>query len=145
MYAGGRPNPIAALLNRLTTAMISAGLAPRRLVTLEVTGRRSGRRLATPVVVADLEGERYLVAMLGPATQWVRNAQAADGRAVLRHGHRNPVRLEEVPVDQRGPVLNRYLALAPGARAPFAVDRDAPLEAFSAIAPDYPVFRVLAD
>ncbi len=145
MYAAGRPNCIAALFNRATTCASSAGLAPRRLVTLEVPGRRSGRLLATPVVVADVAGERYLVAMLGPTTQWVRNVRAAGGRAVLRHGRRTSVTLEEVPVDRRAPVLKRYLALAPGARAHFAVDRGAPESAFAAVAADYPVFRIVAD
>ena len=33
-----------------------------------------------------LNGERYLVSMLGNDAAWVRNLRAADGSAVLRHG-----------------------------------------------------------
>lgn len=33
--------------------------------------------------------------MLGENTNWVCNLRAADGRAVLRHGHREAVNLQE--------------------------------------------------
>ncbi|HEY5990269.1 MAG TPA: hypothetical protein VIV12_28370 [Streptosporangiaceae bacterium] len=71
----------------------------------------------SPVVVADYGGERYLVATLGQKADWVRNIRAAGGRVVLRHGRREAVRLEEVDPAARAPILRRYLAVAPGARA----------------------------
>ena len=71
------------------------------------------------------EGERYLVAMLGSEANWVRNVRADDGAAVLRHGRRERVRLEEIEPGQRAPILQRYLQVAPGARAHFPVDRHA--------------------
>jgi hypothetical protein len=40
-------------------------------------GRRRGRLISLPVVVADYEGERYLVAMLGEDVNWVANVCAA--------------------------------------------------------------------
>jgi hypothetical protein len=95
------------------------------------------------VVIADHDGDRYLVAMLGEETNWVRNVRAADGRAILRHGRLETVRLEEVPVDARPAILRRYLALAPGARPHIPVDRHAPLEEFERIAPQVPVFRIV--
>jgi hypothetical protein len=54
--------------------------------------------------------------MLGEDANWVRNVRAAGGRAALRHGHREAVRLEEVPADLRPAILRRYLAAAPGTR-----------------------------
>lgn len=145
MYSGQRPNRLAAALARGTAMLAAAGIAPRRLVTLEVRGRRTGRRLSFPVVVADYEGQRYLVAMLGAEANWVRNVRAAGGHAVLRHAGREPVVLEEVDVSRRAPILKRYLELAPGARAHIPVDRHAPLEEFVRIAEGYPVFRVSAE
>ncbi|MEV0738810.1 nitroreductase/quinone reductase family protein [Streptomyces sp. NPDC050549] len=145
LYRGGRPGRLARVMNRQSALAASAGLTPRRLVTLEVPGRRTGRRVSLPLVVADHEGERYLVSMLGPDANWVRNVRAADGRAVLRHGRREAVRLEEVEVGDRAPVLRRYLALAPGARPHLPVDRRAPLEEFVRIADRVPVFRVRPD
>ncbi|HEX5995515.1 MAG TPA: nitroreductase/quinone reductase family protein [Jiangellales bacterium] len=133
-------------MNRLSAIHFSTGLlAPDHWVTLEVPGRRTGRPISFPLVVADYEGDRYLVAMLGPGTNWVRNVRAAGGRAVLRHRRREAVRLEEVDPDARAPILRRYLALAPGARAHVPVDRRARLEEFGRIAAQFPVFRITAD
>jgi hypothetical protein len=112
---------------------------------LEVQGRRSGRVISFPVVIADYEHERYLVAMLGENTNWVRNVRAADGRAVLRHGRREAVRLEDVPAIRRPAVLRRYMACAPGARPHIPIDRRAPVEDFEQIAAQIPVFRVTTE
>jgi deazaflavin-dependent oxidoreductase (nitroreductase family) len=144
MYRGGHPNWLARLLNGLWRQVGTAGLAPRRLLTLEVRGRRTGELRAFPVVAVDHRGERYVVAMLGEGTNWVANVRAADGDAALRHGHRQPVTLEEVPAAGRAPILQRYLQVAPGARAHISVDPRAPLSDFEAVAGRYPVFRVRA-
>jgi deazaflavin-dependent oxidoreductase (nitroreductase family) len=142
LYRGKRPNRVARLLNGMWARLSAAGIGPARQVVVEVTGRRTGRTVSFPVVVADHQGERYLVSMLGEDTNWVRNVRAADGRAVLRHGLRETVRLEEVAPAARPEILRRYLELAPGARAHIPVDRNAPIEDFQQIAAQYPVFRV---
>lgn len=142
LYRGTRPNWFARLQNRASAIVFSAGIWPSRVATLEVRGRRSGRSISFPVVIADLDGERYLVAMLGERANWPRNVRAAGGRAVLRHGRREAVVLEEVPAPDRPPILRRYLAVAPGGRPHLRVDRDAPLEDIAGIAPDIPVFRI---
>jgi hypothetical protein len=143
-YRGGRPNHIAMLLNRFSAALHALGIAPNYLVTLEVRGRRSGRRISLPLVMVSIAGERYLVSMLGADVSWVRNVRAAGGRVTLRHGRREEALLEEVPVSQRAPVLQAYLRRAPGARPHVAIDKDAPLTEFARIAPQLPVFRVRA-
>jgi hypothetical protein len=93
--------------------------------------------------MAVVDGQRYLVSMLGTEVAWVRNLRAAAGHALLRHGRTERVRLEELAVENRGPILKAYLNRAPGARSHVAVDKDAPLEDFDAIAARIPVFRVL--
>jgi len=65
MYRGKRRNQVAKLLNRVDATAAAAGIGPKRLARLEVRGRRTGRRLSLPVVIAEHEGQRYLVAMLG--------------------------------------------------------------------------------
>jgi hypothetical protein len=131
-------------MNRASAVVHGLGIAPNYLVTLEVGGRRSGRAISFPLVMAVVDGERYLVSMLGGDVAWVRNLRAADGQALLRHGRHERVRLEEIPVEKRGPVLKAYLQRAPGARPHIPVEKDAPLEEFEAIAAQIPVFRVLA-
>jgi hypothetical protein len=142
MYRGEGPNRVARFLNGGWRLVGLAGLWPGRLNTLEVRGRRSGGIVSFPVMVADHEGERYLVSMLGERANWVANVRAAAGEATLRHGTQEPIHLEEVAPEQRGPILRRYLEIAPGARPHIPVDRRAPLEEFERIAADYPTFRV---
>ncbi len=144
LYRGNRPHALARALNRGWAALHARGIAPGYLVTLEVTGRRTGRPISFPLVMAAIEGERYLVSMLGTDVAWVRNVKAADGCAVLRHGRVENVRLEELPAHERAPVLKAYLQRAPGARPHIPVRKDAPVEDFEAIAGDFPVFRVRA-
>ena len=143
LYRGHRPNALARAMNRASAVVHALGIAPDYLVTLKVVGRHSGRMTSFPLVMAVVDGERYLVSMLGRDVAWVRNLRAADGHAVLRHGRTERVRFEEIPVDQRAAVLKAYLRRAPGARPHVPVDKDAPLEEFEAIAAEIPVFRVL--
>jgi deazaflavin-dependent oxidoreductase (nitroreductase family) len=140
-YRGGRPQRWVRIENRLWAVVFAAGLW-NRAATLEVRGRKSGRLISFPVAITRHGGERYLVAMLGEQTNWVRNARADGGRAVLRQGRRRPIRLEDVPVEQRALILRRYLDIAPGARPHFPITRGAPLEDFEGIAARYPVFRI---
>lgn len=144
LYRGGRPNALARVMNRAIAAVHGLGIAPNYLVTLEVVGRRSGRAIAFPLAMAVVDGQRYVVSMLGPDVAWVRNLRAADGRALLRHGKTERVRLEEIPAEERAPVLKAYIRKAPGARPHLGVDKDASLEKLRALAPRIPVFRVLA-
>jgi hypothetical protein len=143
LYRGGRPGWFARFQNRVSAVAFSVGIWPARLAALEVRGRRSGRVISFPVVIADYGGERYLVSMLGERANWVRNVRAARGRAVLRHGRREVVRLEKVPIGERAPILRRYLAVAPGARPHIPIDRTAPTEDFERIAPAVPVFHII--
>ena len=117
-------------------------VASNYLETLEVIGRKSGRTFALPVVIAIVDGQRYLVSMLGDNVNWVQDVRAAGGRAVLRSGGPEQVQLEEVPCAQRAPVLKAYLQRAPGARPHVSVNKDAPIAEFEKVAADFPVFRV---
>jgi deazaflavin-dependent oxidoreductase (nitroreductase family) len=114
----------------------------RRAGSLEVKGRRSGRPIALPVVIADWEGNEYLVSMLGERANWVKNVRAAGGAAVLRRGRREDVMLEEVEFPERAQVIRRYAAVAPGGRPHLGLPRDASLEECEALAPHTPVFRI---
>ncbi|HEX8971878.1 nitroreductase family deazaflavin-dependent oxidoreductase [Oryzihumus sp.] len=143
MYRGGRPGALARVANRLSAWQFSAGLlSPARAITLEVRGRRTGRTISFPLVLAEVGGQHYVVSMLGEDTSWVRNVRAAGGHAVVRRGRATPVLLVEVPPGERAPILRRYLDLAPGARPHIPVDRHAPLADFEAVAARFPVFRV---
>jgi F420H(2)-dependent quinone reductase len=132
-------------LNSVQARLTARGVFPALLVALETRGRRSGKASLVQLVMAQVGTERYLVSMLGENADWVRNAHASAGAAVLRHGTTEDVKLEDVPVSQRAPILKAYLQVAPGARPHFDISRDAPLAEFEKVAARYPVFRIVAD
>lgn len=142
MYRGGRPHTLARVLNRGWAIVHSLGILPNYLVTLEVVGRKTGKTISFPLVLTPLNGERYLVSMLGDDANWVKNVEAAGGAATLRHGITEHVRLEKVDPSQRAPILKAYLQRAPGARPHLEIDKDAPLAEFEKIASLYPVYRL---
>jgi len=93
MYAGGRANRAARRLARLWAAVFQLGLMPSRWVTLEVPGRRSGRVTRFPLGMADWNGQRYLVPMLGERCNWVQNVQAANGAAAATSAGATPAQV----------------------------------------------------
>ena len=145
LYRGQRPGWIAKILNRMWANAASRNVMPNGLVALEVTGRKSGRIVSFPVVMVTVNGQRYLVSMLGDNAQWVRNVRASGGEVVLRSGGREDIRLEELPAGQRAPILKAYLQVASGARPHVPVNKDAPLAEFEKIAAGFPVFRLIAN
>lgn len=141
MYDTGRGNATARRYVRLWNAVFRLGLLPRRWVTLEVPGRRSGRLTRFPLGMADVDSQWYLVSMLGECN-WVRNVRGCGGRAVLGCRRAWPVQLDEVPADQRAPVLKRYVQRVPGARPHIPIHPKEPVEAFAEVTARYPIFHV---
>jgi hypothetical protein len=139
-FRSGRPGLSARTLGRLLGLAFGAGIGPSQAATIVVRGRKTGREISFPIVVVTYEGDRYLVAMLGDKTNWVRNVRA-DNHVVLVRRKRENVSLEEF-FGGKAAILRRYLELAPGARPFFPVDRRAPLGDFERIVDEYPVFRV---
>jgi deazaflavin-dependent oxidoreductase (nitroreductase family) len=141
-YSNWRPTRLGRWVNRFSCWWSGLGLPPRIMAVLEVHGRKSGRRRSNPVVIATVEGKRYLVSMLGPGSDWVKNVEAAHGDAVIRQGRRRPVHLVAVPPKQRAPILREYVRIALSGRQHFPLPVGAPLSDFEAIAGRYPVYRI---
>ena len=144
MYASGSGDRTARRMARFWAGVHGLGILPQRWVSLEVPGHRSGQMRRFPLGMADVDGRWYLVSMLGECA-WVRNVRAADGFVVLRRGRARRCRLVEVPTEDRGPILRRYVEKVPGGRPHIPVPPGAPLDRFRAIAADHPVFEVLDD
>jgi deazaflavin-dependent oxidoreductase (nitroreductase family) len=137
-----RPSGFTKLSNGLMGWLGAHGIGPKKMVRLEVKGRKSGlvRSVAVNEVVHG--GQRYLVAPRGN-TEWSRNAIAAGGEAVIRRGKPQDVRLVEIPVEERAPIIESYLkANAWVTKAEFGIDPKAPIEEFERIAEKHPVFRI---
>jgi deazaflavin-dependent oxidoreductase (nitroreductase family) len=140
------------VMNRVWYRIVATGLVPRRWpgapilgsTTLEVRGRKSGVTRRMPVTWVEVGGQRYLVAMMGEESDWVHNARATGGHVVLKRGRRREAVLEELPVEERAPIIQawykrtgsstprRYIGLEPGAD----------LVEFERISPRWPVFRI---
>jgi hypothetical protein len=142
LYSGGHPNLLAKFINRGWAFLHSVGIFPDRFVTLEVVGRKTGKVVSFPLAMTIVDGNRYLVSMLGEDANWVRNVRAASGKAKLVHGITEQVLLEEVDIRQRAPILKAYLQIAPGARPHIPLSKDAPILEFEKIASKYPVFSL---
>jgi deazaflavin-dependent oxidoreductase (nitroreductase family) len=141
-YKNRRPTRLGRWVNRLMVWYSGLGLPPRIQAALEVRGRTSGRIRSNPVVVATVDGQPYLVSMLGPGSDWVKNVEAAHGEAVLRRGRRRRVHLVPMPPEARPRVLCEYVRIAPGGRRHFPLRVGAPLADFEKIADRYPVYRI---
>jgi deazaflavin-dependent oxidoreductase (nitroreductase family) len=137
-----KPSGMTKLFNSVYGVFAGMGLAPTRSIVIETRGRRSGQTRSVPVNIVEFEGQRYLVSPRGES-EWVRNVRAADGQAVLRHGKRTPVRLEELPAGERATIIQKYLREnAMSTKQHFGVDPKAEISEFERIAPLHPVFRI---
>ena len=143
------PRPSVARVNRLVARVAALGLTPRDTVALEVRGRGTGKLRRTALVWAEHGGNHYLVSLAGESV-WVRNVRAAGYEVTIRRGRAKRVRLEEVPVGQRAPIIKAYLSKRAYSKSPeyearefFGVSPDATLEQLSEIADRYPVFQIV--
>lgn len=143
------------VMNRVWYRIVAAGLVPKRWpgtpvlgsTTIEVPGRRSGAMRRVPVTWVEVDGERFLVAMMGEESDWVHNARAKAGHVTLKRGRRRDAVLEELPVEERPPIIQAWYKRT-GASTPrgyIGLDPKAPIEEFEKIAPRWPVFRIPRD
>ena len=130
--------PPPAWMVRLNIALLRRGLRIGSQALLSVRGRRTGKPRATPVSIATVDGARYIVAAFADAA-WVHNVRAAVSATLSRGRSVETIRLTELPVEQRGPVLRAFLAQVRGG-ARFFGSSDA--EEIVAAAERYPVFRL---
>jgi len=115
------------------------GIGPVHLLTTR--GRKSGRLRTNPVVLVKQDHQEWLVAPYG-AVSWVLNARAA-GQVTLRRGRRsNTYTIWELPPAQAGPILQRYVGIAPASRPYFHASKDSPVSEFIAEADHHPVFEL---
>lgn len=137
-----RPAKFTQWLNRAFSWLAKVGLTPSDTVTVEVNGRKSGQTRANVVTSVDVDGVSYLVSPRGNS-EWVRNVRAAGGEATIRRRGRKRVRLIDVPVEQRPPIIKAYLEKTRRAtQQHIEVDHNAPVEEFARIADRHPVFRI---
>lgn len=136
-----RPSGFTKAMNGVFDWLGARGLGPKKLVRLEVKGRKSGQPRSVAVNQVTVNAQRYLVAPRGN-TEWARNARV-NPDAVIKRGKPENVTLTELPVNERPPVIQQYLREnAWVTKREFGVDPKAPIGEFERIADKHPVFRV---
>jgi hypothetical protein len=133
--------------NRVVIALQRLGIAIGTMRVLSVPGRKSGALRSTPVSLLTVDGRRYIIGGLESAG-WVKNARAA-GWGILAHGRKKErVRLIELPVAERAPILRAFPREVPHGvqffQRLYGLPKDpaALPDAFAALASRCPVFRI---
>ena len=150
------PNTSSALpgwlkpANRVVIALQRIGLPLGTMRVLTVPGRTSGKMRATPVSSLTVDGRQYIVGGLAEA-DWVKNVRAAGWGLLAQGRKKSRVRLVELPVEERAPILRAFPRLVPGGVRFFQQVYELPTDpallpqAFASLATQCTVFRVEVD
>jgi deazaflavin-dependent oxidoreductase (nitroreductase family) len=133
------------VFNRVVALLTRLGLSVYGSRILAVRGRKSGEWRTTPVNLLTYKGGWYLVAPRG-TTQWVRNIRSS-GQGELRLGsRRQPIHVVELSDAEKPDLLRAYLRKWRWEVGAFfqGVGPEASEDDIRRIAPDHPVFRILA-
>ncbi|MGI9822873.1 nitroreductase family deazaflavin-dependent oxidoreductase [Agromyces sp. Marseille-Q5079] len=136
-YEPGRAMKAA---NSVMRVLARAGLIPKTSV-LSVRGRKSGELRSMPVTPIEVGGSVWLVSPYGTVA-WVHNVRAAGEVTLARGRTTRRFATREADAVEAGPVLKRYVAVAPLVLPYFTAKPDDPVEAFAAEADRHPVFEL---
>jgi hypothetical protein len=142
LYRDWRPTLLGRWVGRLMIWWNGLSPLPSIVAVLEVGDGASSLKSTVPMVVTTVDDKQYVVSMLGPGSNWVKNVEAANGNAVLRQGRPRSVHLVAIAPSERVPILKEYVRVATSGRKHFPLSVDAPLSEFQAIAGRYPVYRI---
>ncbi|MBV8930533.1 MAG: nitroreductase family deazaflavin-dependent oxidoreductase [Mycobacteriaceae bacterium] len=95
-------------LNVLMRGLLASPLhfvLSRRLLVIEVTGRKSGAVYRIPVAYVEHDGD----ILIGTAARWRRNLDAGGEVAVVLHGKRRTARAEVITDEARCTELYRHI------------------------------------
>jgi hypothetical protein len=130
------------VMNVIFATMVRLGVIPRAHL-MSVPGRKSGKIQTIPMFVLRHEGQRWLVAGFA-GSDWVKNLRATGWCELFHDRMKERVQVVEVEdLEIRTVVLREFVRKAPGANRGYTISPDAPLEEYTAIAPEHPVFRVV--
>lgn len=130
------------IVNAIIKWLLKLGLEPDSYYLLTVTGRKSGKPRAVPIVIVEKESQQWLAAPYG-VVDWVKNARAA-GYVTLTRGNLNQdFFIEELPPQEAAPVLKAYLWQFPITQPYFDARPDSHLDDFVLEAKSRPVFKIM--
>ncbi|MHB1772566.1 MAG: nitroreductase family deazaflavin-dependent oxidoreductase [Acidimicrobiales bacterium] len=103
-----RLGSVRRAVNVTMAALIRRGLGGKSSYLLTTTGRRTGEKRTTPVIVIEVDGQRWLVSPYG-TVGWVHNVRASHQVTLQRGKRTETTYVEEVGAEEAGPVLQRYV------------------------------------
>jgi deazaflavin-dependent oxidoreductase (nitroreductase family) len=132
---------VRRMINSMVTGRIRKGKAADNMYLLTSLGRKTGQERTTPVTLAVVGGDRYLVSPYGNVG-WVFNVRAAGLAELTRGDSKEEISLLELDAEAAAPILKHYVQDVSAVRPFFDVDKDAPVEDFAAEASRHPVFKI---
>ncbi|MFI7003047.1 nitroreductase/quinone reductase family protein [Nocardia sp. NPDC050175] len=95
--------------NKVVIRLQKMGIAlgPHYLITTK--GRRTGQTRIAAIGVIPIAGQRYIFQAY-PKAAWVANVRAAQTVTLSRGRRSSEVRLVELPVEERRPILHDHIA-----------------------------------
>ena len=139
-----RLGPARRAVNAVMTAMLRLGIGGRSTYLLTTTGRRTGQKRSTPVILVEAATDRWLVSPYGTVA-WVRNIRANPEITIRRGRRTDTLRAKEVGPQDAAFVLRQYLRNVWVTAPFFDAKRDDPEEAFLEEASRHPVFKLTTD
>lgn len=122
-------------------AVEKLGLGLGGVEVLEVVGRATGQPHRVPVNPLNYEGHTWLLSPRSE-TSWVKNLRAAGEATLICKRSSRPLRLAEIPVEERLPIIGAYLQRWDmQVKGIMGVDRHATDEQLAEVAGRTPVFR----
>lgn len=138
-----KETPVERIFNRFFGFLVRFGIGAGYNYLLETRGRKTGQVYATPVNLLEMNGHRYLVSARGE-TGWARNARAAGSISLKKAGKSLNLKIRELEVDERPPMLKEFLdRYASQVQRFYPVPKGSPVEAFREMASRAPVFELM--
>ena len=133
------------VFNRAVALATRLGISVWGSRVLRVRGRKSGEWRSSPVNLLTMGNTQYLVAPRGH-TQWVRNIRIAGGGELVLGAKAQPIKVVEIPDDEKVPILREYLRRWKFETGMFfgGVSADSSDDELRQIARDHPAFRIQA-
>ncbi|MQY22717.1 PNPOx family protein [Nocardia macrotermitis] len=133
--------------NKIIVGLQRIGIAFGPMHLLTVPGRRSGLERTAPVNVVPIAGQRYLIQVY-PRAGWVANVRSAETATLSRGRRSSTVRLVELSVQERRPLLHDHVLNSPKRVAALFVrsglTERADAEAVAAAADRIAMFRIVS-
>lgn len=137
-----RLGPVRRAVNVLMTFLLDLGIGGKSNYLLTTTGRKTGQKRTTPVILVESEAGRWLVSPYGNVA-WVHNVRAQPEVSVRRGKRTEVLRAEEVDPETAGPILRCYVQSVRVTAPFFDAERNDPVERFIAEAAHHPVFKLI--